>query len=53
MRREIGVAQHTNGTTNGADELQLKELIDEGSYGKVFKGMAARSCARHMLHDTC
>lgn len=38
MRREIGVAQHTNGTTNGADELQLIELIDEGTYGKVFKG---------------
>lgn len=38
MRREIGVAHHTNGTTNGADELQLSELIDEGTYGKVFKG---------------
>lgn len=38
MRREIGVAQHTNGTTNGADELQLIELVDEGTYGKVFKG---------------
>lgn len=35
MRREIGVAQHTNGTTSGADELQLIELIDEGTYGKV------------------
>jgi hypothetical protein len=39
MRREIGVAHHTNGTTNGADELQLSQLIDEGTYGKVFKGM--------------
>jgi hypothetical protein len=39
MRREIGVAQHTNGTTNGVDELQLIELIDEGTYGKVFKGL--------------
>ena len=38
MRREIGVAQHTNGTTNGADELQLIELLDEGTYGKVFRG---------------
>jgi hypothetical protein len=44
MRREIGVAHHTNGTTNGADELQLSELIDEGTYGKVFKGMAPVWC---------
>jgi hypothetical protein len=45
MRREIGVAHHTNGTTNGADELQLSELIDEGTYGKVFKGRRIRLCA--------
>lgn len=33
------MAQHTNGTTNGADELQLSELIDEGTYGKVWRGL--------------
>jgi hypothetical protein len=39
MRREIGVAQATHGATaSGADELQLIELLDEGTYGKVFKG---------------
>eukprot|EP00775_Hariotina_reticulata_P003854 gene3854-4111_t len=35
MRREIGVS---NGAS-GVDELQLLELMDEGSYGKVFKGL--------------
>lgn len=34
LRREIGV---TSGTT-GVDELQLIELMDEGTYGKVFRG---------------
>lgn len=34
MRRDIGV---TSGSS-GVDELQLIELMDEGTYGKVFKG---------------
>jgi hypothetical protein len=34
MRREIGVSSGSA----GVDELQLIELIDEGTYGKVFKG---------------
>lgn len=37
MRREIGV---TNGT-GGVDDFQLIELIDEGTYGKVFRGVWA------------
>jgi hypothetical protein len=45
MRREIGVAQHTNGTTSGVDELKLIELIDEGTYGKVFKGAICPAAA--------
>jgi len=57
MRREIGVAQHTNGTTNGTDELQLIELVDEGTYGKVFKGAShlhvtpASRCLSQRLHE--
>lgn len=35
MRREIGVVQHTNGTSKGADEVTLSELLDEGTFGKV------------------
>lgn len=35
MRREIGVT----GGSSGVDELQLIELMDEGTYGKVFKGL--------------
>ncbi|KAI8468110.1 MAG: kinase-like domain-containing protein [Monoraphidium minutum] len=35
MRREIGV---TSGD-GGVDELQLLELMDEGTYGKVFRGL--------------
>jgi hypothetical protein len=38
MRREIGVSSGSA----GVDELQLIELIDEGTYGKVFRG---GSCA--------
>lgn len=34
MRREIGVSSGSA----GVDELQLIELIDEGTYGKVFRG---------------
>jgi hypothetical protein len=34
MRREIGVSSGSA----GVDELQLIELIDEGTYGKVFMG---------------
>lgn len=37
MRREIGAS---NGAS-GVDELQLLELMDEGTYGKVFKGEPA------------
>jgi hypothetical protein len=33
MRQEIGVS-----TNQGVDELQLLELIDEGTFGKVYKG---------------
>lgn len=50
MRRDIGVAQHTNGTTNGADELQLLELIDEGTYGKVFKGLSTAMWRHVCIH---
>jgi hypothetical protein len=34
MRREIGVSSGSA----GVDEVQLTELIDEGTYGKVFSG---------------
>ncbi|WIA39118.1 hypothetical protein OEZ86_005253 [Tetradesmus obliquus] len=40
MRREIGVSSGSA----GVDELQLIELIDEGTYGKVFRGMWRGSC---------
>lgn len=39
MRREIGVSSGSN----GVDELQLIELIDEGTYGKVFRGKWCRA----------
>ncbi|KAI8463338.1 MAG: hypothetical protein J3K34DRAFT_149057 [Monoraphidium minutum] len=35
MRRAIGVAT----TTTGSDELQLSELVGEGTFGKVYKGI--------------
>ncbi len=35
LRRSMGVAA----TTSGADELQLVDLIGEGSFGKVYRGM--------------
>ncbi|KIZ04181.1 hypothetical protein MNEG_3785, partial [Monoraphidium neglectum] len=35
MRRSIGVAT----STSGADELQLAELVGEGTFGKVYKGV--------------
>lgn len=35
MRREIGVAS----VTSGGDQVQLLELLGEGTYGKVYKGL--------------
>jgi hypothetical protein len=34
MRRQIGVAS----VAAGADQVQLLELLGEGTYGKVYKG---------------
>jgi hypothetical protein len=39
MRREIGVAS----VSSGVDQVQLEELLGEGTYGKVYKGK--RTCA--------
>ena len=45
MRREIGAS----GGASGVDELQLTELMDEGSYGKVFKGEPLLSLLRYLI----
>ena len=37
MRRAIGAG---GGHVSGAEELELQELLGEGSFGKVFKGTA-------------
>ena len=39
MRRSIGVAD----PNSGADELQLVELVGEGTFGKVYKGERRRA----------
>lgn len=40
MRREIGVASFTS----GVDQVQLHDLLGEGTYGKVFKGECVCVC---------
>jgi hypothetical protein len=40
MRREIGVTS----VSGGVDQVQLEELLGEGSYGKVYKGKDMRCC---------
>jgi hypothetical protein len=39
------VVQHTHGTSNGADEVTLSELLDEGTFGKVLLLAAGLSCS--------
>lgn len=40
MRREIGVAS----VSGGVDQVQLLELLGEGTYGKVYKGKQSNPC---------
>lgn len=41
MRREIGVAS----VSGGVDQVQLLELLGEGTYGKVYKGEEMCRCS--------